>query len=125
METLLLLKQEINQTMESEHDFAKWKLIVAAGLGGAALGLGKDNPHYWLLFFVPFACAYIDLHLYQYQERIGVLARFIRNYKPPVAPLPAVSVPPATPGTPPDTALQEYELTCHRLRGKHVFDLRQ
>src|SRR5215467_132017 len=74
-----LLKQEINETMKSEHDLAKWKLIVVAGLGGAALGLGKDQPHYWLMLCIPFVCAYIDLHSYQYQARIMVLARFIRE----------------------------------------------
>src|SRR5438034_6870926 len=82
VDSLNLLKQEINQTLESEHDFAKWKLIVAAALGGVALGLDKSgSAHIWLLLLIPFACAYIDLHLSQYQARILVLAQFIRHYQ--------------------------------------------
>jgi len=115
METLNLLKQEINQAIESEHDFAKWKLIVVAGLGGTALGLGKEgDPHYWLLLFIPFACAYVDLHLYQTQERILVLAQFIRDYRPVSADEKG------------DTILQDYEANCAELRRQHnIFDLGQ
>ena len=114
MESLNLLKQEINQTLESEHDFAKWKLIVVAALGGAALGLAKtDQPQVWLLLLIPFACAYIDLHLSQYQARILVLARFIRRYRPS----------PHTEDA--DTTLEDYEKYCHELRATkdHFFDL--
>jgi hypothetical protein len=116
MESLNLLKQEINQTMESEHDFAKWKLIVVAGLGGTALGLSKDShPVPWLLLFIPFVCGYIDLHLSQYQARILVLAQFIRGYRP--AEGAAVS----------DNVLQDYEKYVNdlRLNKGHFFDLGQ
>lgn len=113
MESLNLLKQEINQTMEDEHDFAKWKLIVAATLGAAALGFDKAAaPHYWLLLFIPYVCAYIDLHLYQYQARILVLAKFIRNYS-------------AAGAANADNALQDYEKNCKTLRKAHFFDLGQ
>lgn len=116
VESLSLLKAEINQTLEAEHDFAKWKLIVTAALGGAALGLGKDNAsQLWLLLLIPFACAYIDLHLSQYQARILVLAQFIRRYHAGAT---------VDDG---DTVLQDYEKYCHELRsGKiHFFDLGQ
>lgn len=116
MESLSLLKEEINQTLESEHDFAKWKLIVAAALGGAALGLEKDtSPRYWLLLFIPFACAYIDLHLCQYQARILVLARFIRDYSPAGG----------VKGS--DKTLQDYERHVAHLRAskRYMFDLGQ
>jgi hypothetical protein len=112
MDSLNLLKQEINQTLEAEHDFAKWKLLVAAALGATALGLDKGGtPHYSLLLFIPFVCAYIDIHLYQYQARILVLAQFIRDYHPPLAL--------------PDTVLQDYESRVAGLRTKHIFDLGQ
>jgi Glycosyl hydrolases family 15 len=114
VESLNLLKQEINQTLESEHDFAKWKLIVVAALGGAALGLAKtDQPQVWLLLLIPFACAYIDLHLSQYQARILVLAQFIRRYRS--SPLSEDA----------DTTLEDYEKYCHELRATkdHFFDL--
>jgi len=113
VETFKLLKEEIGQTTKSEHDFAKWKLIVVASLGGAALGLGKEDPHYWLLLFIPFICAYIDLHSYQYQNRIMVIARFLRSYRSAGA----------SQGD--EAALQEYENVCERLRRKHFFDLGQ
>jgi phosphorylase kinase alpha/beta subunit len=116
MESLNLLKEEINQTLESEHDFAKWKLIVAAGLGATALGLGQGSTRQtWLLLFIPFACAYIDLHISQYQARILVLAQFIRRYYPTAT------------GYGGDTALQDYEKYVHQLRASkgHFFDLGQ
>lgn len=112
MDSLNLLKQEINQTLESEHDFAKWKLLVAAALGATALGLDKGGtPHYSLLLVIPFVCAYIDVHLYQYQARILVLAQFIRDYHPPLAL--------------PDTVLQDYESWVAGFRTKRIFDLGQ
>lgn len=116
MDSLNLLKQEINQTLESEHDFAKWKLIVAAALGGAAMGLDKSNSaHIWLLLLIPFACAYIDLHLSQYQARILVLAQFIRRYQ-------AIGQ-----GEDVDNTLPDYEKCCEQLRSTkgHFFDLGQ
>lgn len=114
MESLKILKEEINQTFESEHDFAKWKLIVAAALGGTALGLDKEgHPHYWLLLFIPFACLFIDHYLCQYQQRILVLARFIRVYSPSEA------------VNGPDKTLQDYERYVASLRASkpHLFDL--
>jgi hypothetical protein len=116
MESLNLLKQEINQTIESEHDFAKWKLIVVAALGGAALGLNKtDLAQPWLILFIPFACAYIDLHLSQYQARMLVLAHFIRCYRFGSA------------AQDKDETLPRYEDYCNRLRKskRHIFDLGQ
>ncbi len=104
--TLTLLKEEINKTLESEHDLAKWKLAVTAALGVTAFGLTKEsvaNP--WLLLFVPFVCAYIDLYAYQYQSRIAVLAGFLRDH----------------PGG--DGFLQQYEERCDTLRGKGFFSL--
>ena len=82
MDSLITLKEEINKNNEMEHDLAKWKLGVTAALGAAAFGLGKDcgTPPYWLLLFVPFVCAYIDLFVYQYELRILVIARFLRQH---------------------------------------------
>ncbi len=116
MDSLNLLKQEINQTLDAEHDFAKWKLIVAAALGGTALGLDKSgSAHIWLLLLIPFSCAYIDLHLSQYQARILVLAQFIRRYKA------------SGQGEDLDNTLPDYEKYCEQLRSTegHFFDLGQ
>jgi hypothetical protein len=104
--TLNLLKEEINKTLEAEHDLAKWKLGVTAALGAAALGLSKDfNPNYWLLLLVPFVCAYVDLYAYQYQFRILVIARFLRERPEGGA------------------VLQRYEQECEKLRKQNVFSL--
>ena len=104
---LNLLKQEINTTAEAERDLAKWKLAVTAALGAAAFGLAEHVPEYWLLLFVPFVCAYIDLYAYQMQLRILVIARFLREHAE---------------GEP---ILQKYEEECQKLREphQHVFDL--
>lgn len=102
--TCSLLKEEINKTLEAQHDLAKWKLGVTAALGAVAFGLTRDSPAYWLLFFVPFVCAYVDLYAYQYQFRIYVIARFLRNECS-------------------DAALQRYEQECEELRRKNVFSL--
>jgi hypothetical protein len=104
--TLNLLKQEINKTQEAEHDLAKWKLGVTAALGVAAFGLANySKPNFWLLLFIPFVCAYIDLYGYQYQFRILVIAGFLRNRADA------------------DVDLREYEKKCEELRGQHIFSL--
>jgi len=104
---LELLKDEINKTNEQEHDLAKWKLGVTAALGVAAFGITKETePYYWLLLFVPFVCAYIDLYAYQYQVRIMVLARFLREH-------PGVN----------NTVLRDYERACKGWRKENVFSL--
>jgi len=93
------LKEEINETTQSEHDFDKWKLIVVAAIGAAALGMGKDasENHYWLMLCIPFVCAYIDLHSYQLQTKIMIIARFIREHGEE------------------DATLQNYEKICYQL----------
>ena len=107
METTHLLKGEVNQTLESLHDFAKWKLIVTSALAAAAFGLtsAAATTRYWLLLFIPFACAYIDLNCYQYLIRISVIARSLRGV--------AAS----------DADLAHYEQLCDELRECGVFSL--
>jgi hypothetical protein len=107
MSTIHLLKAEINQTLESLHDFAKWKLIVTSALAAAAFGLTSSsaNSQYWFLLFIPYACAYIDLNCYQYLIRITVLARSLRD--------PANT----------DADLVRYEALCDGFRKRGVFSL--
>src|SRR5437879_5385022 len=102
---LNLLKEEINKTMEAEHDLAKWKLGVTAAMGTAAFGLAKGSPNYWLLLLVPFVCAYVDLYAYQYQLRIHVIARFLREHAEG------------------DVVLQTYEKECEKWRSQDIFSL--
>jgi hypothetical protein len=77
------LEAEIGQTLEDLHDFAKWKLIVVAALISTALGLldPKRGVAPWLLVFVPYACAYVDLNCYQYLLRIFLISKVLRGRK--------------------------------------------
>jgi hypothetical protein len=107
VDTLQLLKQEINQSTDSLHDFAKWKLIVTSALAAAALGLTtRGKPYYSLVLLIPYACAYVDLNSYQHLIRIAVLARFLREQGG-------------------DKYLRNYERQCEELRtsGTGVFNL--
>jgi hypothetical protein len=101
---LQLLKKEINETVELMQDLAKWKLFVTAILGAAAFGLAENGtPQYWLLLFVPFVCAYIDLYYYQYELRVGVLSRFLRENGET------------------EEVLQKYELECDEVRKRNIY----
>ena len=112
MNTNHLLKKEINLTIKSLHDFAKWKLIVTSAIAAAALGLAPGQsrqPIYWLFLFTPFACAYIDLNCYQYLIRITVISHFLRKN-----------------ASPEDPVLQLYEKQVDMLRRNYnIFDLGQ
>ncbi len=102
-----LLKAEINQTLEDLHDFAKWKLIAVSALAAAALGLPgavTDGAVDWLLVFVPYACAYIDLNCYQYLLRIFLIAKVLRESHE-------------------DELLHKYEDQCEEYRKKGFFGL--
>ena len=82
MDTPTLLKEEVNKTLDSLHDFAKWKLIVVSALAASAIRLpGSDNQseQNWLLGIVPLACAYVDLNSYQYLLRILLIAKVLRE----------------------------------------------
>ena len=78
MNSIQLLKQEINQMLVSLHDFVKWKLIVASALAATAMGLTLGNHSYSLLLLLPYVCAYVDLNCYQYLIRIEFIAGFLR-----------------------------------------------
>src|SRR3974390_1530418 len=103
--TPALLKEEINRTVANEHSLAKWKLAISGVLGAAAFGLWKQGgTNYWMLIFIPYVCAYIDLYLYQDYLKIQVIARFLRECGD-------------------DPILQAYEMQCRGLREGHYFDL--
>lgn len=108
MESIRLLKQEINDTFASVHDMVKWKLGVCAALGAAGLGLNtsgdKHHPYYLLLLLIPFVCTYTDLYTYQYQIRILVIAQFLRRQTT-------------------DAVLRDYELWCTTARKDGDFGL--
>lgn len=100
-----VLKQEINKTLEDLHDFAKWKLIVVSAIASTALGLVRsgDVLAAWLVAFVPYACAYVDLNCYQYLLRILLIAKVLRK------------------NSADDALLNEYEEQCEKYRKKGLF----
>ncbi len=108
MDAARLLKEEINHTHESLHDFAKWKLIIVSALWVTALGLGQSEQprsEYWLLLLVPFACAYVDLHGYQYVLRMFVISEALRSAENS------------------DMLIKRYEHLCEQRRHDGIFDL--
>lgn len=104
MDSTELVKQETRFSLESLHDFAKWKLIVASGLAAAGLRLTSQQGTAWLLLLIPYACAYVDLYCYQDLIRIIVVSRFFQEHN--------------------DATLRAYEEMCQRLHARYrVWDL--
>ena len=78
METL---RNELIETQKVRADLMKWKLLIVAGIGGAALGFsGGDggNPPtsaHLALAIIPLACVYVDLlcrHMSLRNKAIGL-----------------------------------------------------
>ena len=75
------LRNEIIQTQKIRSDLIKWKLLIVAGIGGAALGFSGHGPASnapLALAIIPFACVYVDLlcrHLSLRNRAIGVFIR--------------------------------------------------
>lgn len=76
------LRSEIVESQKFKVDLMKWKLLLAAGLGAAALGLEKDHGMPILLGLVPLVCAYVDVICYHTDLRMLVIARFCRDELP-------------------------------------------
>jgi hypothetical protein len=82
METL---RTELVETQKVRSDLLKWKLLIVAGISGAALGLSKSgsgsaapNAHF-ALAVIPIACVYVDLlcrHLSLRNKAIGLFIGF-------------------------------------------------
>lgn len=98
------LRSEIVESIKIRADFLKWKMLLIAVLGAAALGLTSNNhgaPE--LLGFVPLVCAYADILCIHTDLRIFVIAKFLRDG--------------------PDAASAHYERFCHQER--HTLGLEQ
>ncbi len=90
METL---RTELIETQKVRSDLMKWKLLIVAGVGGAALGFSKDAPGSAHLAHavLPLACFYVDLccrHLSLRNKAIGLFVMFgkhddlvLKNYE--------------------------------------------
>lgn len=76
METL---RNELIESQKVRSDLLKWKLLIIAGVGGAALGFSSASPGprnaHLALAILPLACAYVDLlcrHLSLRNKAIGL-----------------------------------------------------
>jgi hypothetical protein len=82
MDAVKILKEETKLTLSDLHDFAKWKLTAAAALASIGLGLTKyhaQNSH-WLLVLIPYVCLFVDLNIYNYNLRLLVISKVIKEY---------------------------------------------
>jgi hypothetical protein len=76
------LRAEIVESIKIRADFLKWKLVLIAALGAAALGFtGNNHTIPELLGFIPFVCAYVDILCTHTDLRIFVIAKFLRENK--------------------------------------------
>ncbi len=90
METL---RTELIESQKIRSDLLKWKLLIVAGIGGAALGFsGANNVNaHLVLAIIPIACFYVDMlcrHLSLRIKAIGLFVGFqahenlvLRNYE--------------------------------------------
>jgi hypothetical protein len=74
------LRNEVVESQKFKSDLLKWKLILAAALGAAALGLNSKDRMPALLTLVPFVCIYADIVCYHNDLRVHVIGRFLRTY---------------------------------------------
>jgi hypothetical protein len=65
------LRREIAASLNAQIDFLKWKLILVASLGSAALGFLKtDLRAPYLLVLIPWVCLYCDLCYWHLHLRV-------------------------------------------------------
>jgi len=78
------LRSEIIDAEKARADFQKWKLVLVAALGAAALGLGSyTHPQQPLLSLllcgIPLVCGYVDLLCKHITLRIMVIGTYLRK----------------------------------------------
>lgn len=73
------LRDEIVVSQQGRYELAKWKLILSAALGGAALGLTGNEGELALLLLVPLVCLYVDLLCHHGNFRILIIGKFLRE----------------------------------------------
>lgn len=75
------LRTEVIESQKFKSDLLKWKLILAAALGAAALGINSSNgtrvPE--LLALIPCVCVYADIVCYHNDLRVLVIGTFLRR----------------------------------------------
>lgn len=75
------LRAEIIDGERARADFQKWKLVLVAALGAAALGLGGSCQNHipLLLCVIPLVCGYVDLLCKHITLRILVIGTYLRK----------------------------------------------
>lgn len=76
------LRDEIIETQRAQNDLTKWKLILVAGVGAAALKVipGSNGPKEPLLLtLIPLVCMFVDTVCFHLGVRIMTIARFLRG----------------------------------------------
>lgn len=79
-------KDRLLESQKTRDSLMKWKLIIIAFVGAAALGFSKSDPlpHSELaLCLIPFACCYIDLLCRNLSIRTKMLGRFLAKNDEP------------------------------------------
>ena len=72
------LRDEVVKLQKARLDLLKWKLILVAGLGAAALGVASDNSRGLPVLFalISFVCLFVDMVCAYIDHRILVSAAF-------------------------------------------------
>jgi hypothetical protein len=75
------LREEIVEHQRTRTDLFKWKVILIAGIGAAASGVGGFQLEHRALLFVlvPLVCVYVDLLARDQTLRIVVIAEYLRG----------------------------------------------
>jgi hypothetical protein len=76
------LRDELIGSEQAQTEFLKWKLVLVAGAGSAALGLNSALRlpfALYILCLIPFVCTYVDLVYTHLMLRILVIGTFLRK----------------------------------------------
>jgi hypothetical protein len=75
------VRQELLQAQKVRSDLLKWKLLIVAGIGGAALGFSGNGPgkSYLALAVLPLCCAYVDILCWNLFRRIKSIGIFFEH----------------------------------------------
>jgi hypothetical protein len=88
-DTMNTLRSELIESQKTRSDLMKWKLLIVAGIGGAALGFSGEGPGnaHFALAVLPLACAYVDLLCRNLSLRTKAIGLFIEHGAHDSAPL--------------------------------------
>jgi len=75
------LRTEIVEAQKARAELFKWKIILVAALGGAALGIAGEShgSREYLLALAPLVCVYVDTLCAHLDLRILIIGAFLRK----------------------------------------------